>query len=1030
MNKSKKASFLAVLLCLGLGVNAENSAVRAYGLDMAQQSQAQKRKVTGVVLDNEGQPAIGASVKVKGASMGVVTDIDGKFALDVPEGAKLEVTYLGFKTKDVAVTGSGNISVTLEPEQQVLNEVVVTALGIKKEAKSLSYNVQQIKGSDVMKVSDANFVNNLNGKIAGVTINSSSAGIGGSSRVVMRGAKSINGNNNVLYVIDGVPMPSLSNTQPSDKFTGAGQSGDGAANINPDDIESLSVLSGPSAAALYGSDAANGVILITTKKGKEGKLTVNYSGNFQFSSPFVMPKFQNQYGPSETGSYQSWGPKLAVPSSYDPKNFFQTSTNYTNSVNLTTGTEHNQTFVSLSSTNAAGLIHNNDYDRYNVSVRNTSKFLNDKMTLDLNYMLSSIKEQNMISQGQYFNPIVATYLFPAGDDWSKVGYFERYDSERNFPVQWWPYGDQSLAMQNPYWITERTKHVNHKERHMTTLTLKYDVLPWLSLTGRAKYDKSSERHEKKFDASTNQLFASKYGHYALNHVESRQLYAEAFATINKYFADQTWGLTAVVGTNFDQRDYNQDGFDGNLKGVANLFTLSNVATSEAGTKFTQTGYTTRKEAVYGSAQLGFKSMAYLDVTARNDWSSKLAGAEDSYFYYSAGLSGIITDILPFIKNKYLNYFKARVSYSEVGNDPYQAFLTHPTYAMGTTYPTTMTMMPNTDLKAERTKSWEAGFDFVLLNNKLKLNATLYHSRTYNQFFTVKLPASSGYTSVIVNAGRVDNKGVELSARFNQDLGPVAWESYMTWTLNRNKIVELLPNWTNPIDGQVYSLTELDMGGTSGYKIRLTEGGTLGDIYVSTLATDEHGAIYVNTVTQEVKPQPNVYKKAGQATPNYNLSWGNNFSWKGINLGFLFTYRNGGIVVSETQAMLDAFGASQASADARNNGGVIINGRPINAQKYYQAVGGTGGMVGSQYVYSATNLRLSELTLGYDLPVKRWVNWLQRANVSFVAHNLWMLHNHAPFDPEVTASTGTYWQGIDYFMQPSLRTLGFSVKLQF
>jgi hypothetical protein len=339
-------------------------------------------------------------------------------------------------------------------------------------------------------------------------------------------------------------------------------------------------------------------------------------------------------------------------------------------------------------------------------------------------------------------------------------------------------------------------------------------------------------------------------------------------------------------------------------------------------------------------------------------------------------------------------------------------------------------MKNPDLKPERTKSWEGGLDFIFFDNKLKVNATLYHSRTYNQFFTVALPSSSGYTSVVLNAGRVDNKGIELTTHFDHNIGPVSWSSYLTWTLNRNKIKGLLNGWMNPEDGKVYSLSELDMGGTGGYKMKLVEGGTLSDIYVSTLKTDEHGAIYVDPVSQKVVPESNKYVKAGSASPKYNLSWGNNFSWKGFDLGFLFIYRVGGVVVSETQAVMDSFGVSQASADARDNGGFIINGRPIPAQSYYQTVGSTSNNIDAQYVYSATNLRLSELTFGYDIPVHKWLNWIRSAKVSFVAHNVLMLYNKAPFDPELTANTGTYYQGIDYFMQPSLRSIGFSVKLQF
>lgn len=983
--------------------------------------------VKGKVRDVKGEPLIGVSVKGKTTS-GAITDMDGNYSLRVQKGEMLTFSYVGYCSKTIVVKGDGRaIDIVLAEDTKQLNEVVVTALGIKKEAKSLSYNVQQLGNDAIMKVQDANFVNSLNGKVAGLTINSSSAGVGGSSRVIMRGIKSVNGNNNALYVIDGIPMSNMQSEQPEGVFAGAGQTGDAISNINPDDIESISVLSGPSAAALYGGAAANGVILVTTKKGKAERLNVSITNSTQFSRPFVMPEFQNTYGPSGTGSYYSWGSKLAAPSSYKPRDFFQTGVNVTNSVSLSTGTDKNQTYVSLGTTNAQGIIHNNDYNRYNFSVRNTTSFLNNKLTLDLSYMLSNVKEQNMIAQGLYFNPIVPAYLFPAGDDWNKITFYQRYDADRNFPVQYWPYGDQGLSMQNPYWITEHDKFINHKERHMVTAMLKWNITDWMNVTGRVKYDKNTDRYEKKFDASTNTLFASKYGHYMLRHLDYRQMYADAFVNINKYFMNNTLSLVANVGTSFDQRDNDDSSIDGNLKGVANLFTLSNVATADAKTKYAQSGYTTRLESTYASVQLGYKSMVYLDLQARNDWSSKI---KDPYFYYSAGLSGIFTEIIPALKSDIMPYFKARISYSEVGNDPNQPFLTHPTYAMGATYPETMTRMPNPDLKPEGTKSWEAGIDFVFFKNKLKLNTTFYHSRTYNQFFEPELPSSSGYTSIVLNAGRVDNKGLELTARFNQNLGPVEWESYLTWTLNRNKIKELLRGWTNPVDGKIYSLDKLDMGGTGGYKIKLVEGGTLSDIYVNTLRTDEHGAIYVDPVSQKVVAQSNEYVRAGNAAPKYNLGWGNNLSWKGLNLGFLFTYRVGGIVVSETQAVMDAFGVSKASADARNSGGVIINGRPIPAQDYYQTVGSTSGNIDSRYVYSATNLRLAELTLGYNIPINKWVDWIRTANVSLIAHNLWMLHNHAPFDPELTANTGTYYQGIDYFMQPSLRNIGFSVKLQF
>ncbi len=983
------------------------------------------KKISGIVKDNEGEPIIGASIIVKGQpNFGTITDMDGNFSFTVPDDAKqLQVSYIGMKTQLIAVGNHPTYNVIMESSLVKIDEVVVTALGIKKEAKSLSYNVQQLSANDINKVSDANFVNNLNGKVAGVTINSSSSGTGGSSRVVMRGVKSIAGNNNALYVVDGIPMPNLSSNQPEGVFDGAGQTGDGISNINPDDIESVSVLSGPSAAALYGSSASNGVVLITTKKGQKDRMSINVANSTIFSRPLILPKFQNTYGQSETGSYYSWGDKLTTPSSYDPADFFQTGVNTTNSVSLSTGTEKSQTYVSLGTINSQGIVHNNNYDRYNFSVRNTSTFFNNKMTMDLGFMGSNVKEQNMISQGQYFNPLVPLYLFPPGEDFSKVQIYQRYDASRNFQTQFWPFGDQGLSMQNPYWITESDKFINHKERYMTNASLKYEFAKWINLSGRVKMDKSNDRYEKKYYASTNTLFASDNGYYSLNEVATRQIYGEALLNVNKYFKDHTFGLTANIGTSFEDIQYDQDMYGGKLYGTANLFTYGNVSSFTA--ESSQSGYKKQKQSVFGSAQLGYKSLVYLDATAREDWVSTIG---KPFFYPTVGLSGIITDIFK-CSTDIMPYMKVRISYSEVGNEP-NLFMTNPTYALSG-YPNTMTRMPNTNLKPERTKSWETGANFVFFKNKLKLDATLYKSSTYNQFFEPSLSSSSGYTSVIVNAGRIDNKGIEISARYNDNFGKLNWSSYVTYSLNRNKIIELLPGWTNPITGEIISLSELDMGGTGSYKMVLKEGGAMGDIYVNTLKTDEHGAIYVHPSDHVVVADANKFVLAGNSNPKYNLAWGNNFSWNGLSLGFLFSARVGGIVVSNTQAIMDAFGVSKASADARDAGGALVNGKRIPAKEYYQTIGGgSSGGIGSMYCYSATNVRLSELTLGYDVPITKWCKWIKNMNVSFVGKNLFFLYNKAPYDPELTANTGTYYQGVDYFMMPSLRNLGFSVKLQF
>jgi len=1033
IQKSTTLSGVLTQILQGTGytylINGSHIIISNNGNDVNKTKQVKSKQVSGVVRDEKGETLIGVNVMETGTKNGTITDVNGNFSIEVHGvNSVLKFSYIGYNPKKVEVNDQTSLSIKMSADEKNLDEVVVTALGIKKEAKSLSYNVQQISGNDVNKVPDASFVNNLNGKIAGVTINSSSSGVGGSSRVIMRGIKSISGNNNAMYVIDGIPMSNITTDQPQGIFDGAGQTGDGVSNLNPDDIESISVLSGPSAAALYGSNAANGVVMITTRKGQKERMSISVVNSTMFSSPLILPKFQTTYGQSESGSYDSWGDKLTTPSTYNPANFFQTGATMTNSISLSTGTDKNQTYASLGSVNSQGIIHNNDYNRYNFSVRNTSTFFNDKMTMDLGFMASNVKEQNMISQGLYFNPLVPIYIFPAGDDFSKVQIYKRYNASRNLQTQFWPYSDQGLAMQNPYWVTEQDKFVNYKDRYMTNASLKYEFDKGINLSGHVKMDKNNERHEKRFNASTSTLFASESGYYSLNEIESRQIYADALLSVNKYFLDKKFGLIANIGSSFENNLYNQDMFGGKLYGVANLFTYSNVNPTTA--ESSQSGYTKEKQSVFFSAQIGYKSMVYLDVTARNDWASTFANSKtNSFFYPSVGLSGIVTDMFN-CGTDIMPYMKVRISYSEVGNEA-PLFATIPTYKLASGYPETQTRMPNSDLKPERTKALEGGLNFVFFKNKVKLDITAYNSRTYNQFFEPTLSASSGYNSVLVNAGRVDNKGIEASLKFDDKFGQISWSSYAAFSLNRNKIVELLPAWTNPVTGEIISLTKMDMGGTGSYKMILMEGGSMSDIYVNTLKTDEHGAIYVQPSDQVVSADANNFVFAGSSTPKFNLSWGNNLRWKKISLGFLIAGRFGGIVVSNTQAIMDAFGVSQASADARDAGGALVNGKRVPAKAYYQTIGGgASGGVASMYCYSATNVRLSELTLGYDVPINKWCKYIKTFNVSFIARNLFMFYNKAPYDPEITANTGTYNQGVDYFMQPSLRNLGFSVKLQF
>lgn len=990
------------------------------------------KKVTGHVVDSRGEPLIGVNVKIKGKPTGAITDMDGYFSLSAKETDMLDISYIGYAAQEIAIGNNSNLSIVMSEDNQLLNEVVVTALGIKRETKSLTYNVQEMKSADLTAVKDANFVNSLSGKIAGVTINQSASGIGGSTRVVMRGTKSLFGDNNALYVLDGIPLSSMRTDQTESFYENPdGGDSDGISNLNPDDIESVSVLTGAAAAALYGTQGANGVILITTKKGEEGKIKVNYSNDTQFMTPFVKPKFQNTYG-SEEGQFSSWGNKLETPSTYNPFDYLQTGFTETNSLSVSTGTDRNQTYISVAATNARGIIPNNEYNRYNLTVRNTAELIKDKLTFDFSASYIKSFSQNMMSQGQYHNPLIPLYLFPRGDDIEKYKLYERYNPERGFKTQYWEYGVQDLSMQNPFWIMNRERFENVKDRYIFSGTLRYRIMDGLNITGRLRMDNAGDTYERKLSASTDLLFASDKGNYMQQKTDYKNVYGDIIANFDRKFGD--FGMNFNLGANFSTSKKEVSGYEGHLQTVPNLFIFANIIKGGADTHAIQSGYEENNQAVFGTAQLSYKSGIFLDVTGRNDWYSSLAFTnheKKGFFYPSVGLSAVMTEFFDLSKAK-ISFLKIRASYSAVGNAP-QRFVTNTTYNINEGILETLPNVPATFLKPERTKSFETGINLRLFDGKFSIDATYYNSNTYNQFFTFTMPPSSGYKEFYLNGGKVNNWGIEASLVYKQALGPVNWRSGITFTMNRNKIKELLPDdAVNPLTGEKLQVNEVEPFQPQGsYKMILKEGGTMNDIYVSGLRTDEKGYIYMDPATGAISEDSNNWIKAGSAAPRFNWGFNNSFEWKGVNLSFLITARIGGVGVSATQAIMDRYGVSEASAIARDNGGVPLNGNnPIDARDYYEVVGKGNTGILSQYVYSATNVRLQELSLGYTFP-KKWLgNIIDKLTLSVIGKNLFMFRNKAPFDPELSASTSTYYQGFDYFMQPSLRSVGFSLKVGF
>lgn len=1009
--------------------------------------------VTGKVVDASGMPVIGAAVIIKGTTIGTSTGVDGDFSLQVPPpsaDAVLEINYLGYEPIAQAVGSRTNITFTLRESAVDVDAVVVTALGIKRSEKALSYNVQQVNSEDIVANKDVNFINSLSGKVAGVTINSSSGGVGSASKVVMRGQKSISQSSNALYVIDGVPMFTTARDGGTE-FASQGTT-DPIADINPEDIESMSVLNGAAAAALYGSDAANGAIVVTTKRGKAGYTSVTVSSSTEVMSPFILPDFQNRYGTGDLNSTESsfvrsWGNRLNSSNymGYNPRDdYFQTGVTGTESVSLSTGTEKNQTYFSAAAVNSRGIVPNNGYDRYNFTFRNTTSFLNDKLKLDVGASYVMQKDRNMTNQGTYNNPLVGAYIFPRGNDWGDIEMYERYDPARRLYTQYWPVGDAGMTMQNPYWINYRNLRENNKDRYMLSAALSYDVLDWLNVSGRIRVDNSSNDYTEKFYASTfTQLTeGSKNGLYGITKTKDKQVYGDVLVNINKTFGEN-WSLQANVGASISDMRYDAMKVRGPIPDgeitdekplLANVFNVQNLSNTSK-TKRLQEGWREQTQSVFASVEVGFKNTYFLTLTGRNDWPSQLAGehsVKSSFFYPSVGASVVLSQLIPEMP-KNLSYVKLRASYASVGV-AFERYLANPRYSWsesGLNW-STQTRFPIYNLKPERTKSFEVGLTMRFLRH-FNLDFTYYNTKTQDQTFEPNISTGSGSSKLTIQSGNVRNRGFEVALGYSNTWGKFSWDSNYTLSANKNKILSLADDVVNPETGEHFSVDQLDMGGLADARFILREGGTLGDFYSRIdLKRDSNGAVYINEkgeIASESITDVNSYIKLGSVLPDANMAWRNDFRWRNFNFGFMVSARLGGVVFSRTQAMLDYYGVSEVSAVARDAGGVMINsGDLVDANKWYTAIG-SGNSVPQYYTYSATNVRLQEASIGYTIPKKK-LGDICEITLSLVGRNLWMIYNKAPYDPETVATVNSYYQGIDYFMSPSTRNIGFNLRLKF
>lgn len=1009
-------------------------------------SNAATSSISGKVTDKTGKAAAGVTVMVKGKKKAVSTDAGGNFTIDAEKGDVLVFSSVGFEKFEVTVGDDTTLTVQLTEQANQLNEVVVTALGIQRKAKSLTYSTQKVSNSDLTNVKDANVINNINGRIAGVTVNKSASGAGGSARVILRGQKSTR-ENQPLYVIDGVPMSNYSPAQPTDVWgqssgsgSGGRDGGDGISNINPDDVESISVLKGAAASALYGSQANNGVILITTKKGKAGQVKVDFSSSFTLDKAAYIPKLQWDYkqgnaGAAADGSF-SYG--LAGTSPNHVSSFFNTGRTAINSVGVSGGTEKAQTYFSYSNTNSQGIMPTNTFNRHNFAVRETMKMLNDKLTLDANVIIASQKVHNRPTSGLYYNPLTGLYLLPRGKDFNNFkNNYEYFSPTRNVNLQnWWNINaDAGLTgddnQQNPYWILNRDKTDDRLFRVFGSLVLKYQLTKELSIQARGNVDKSNSTYELKAYAGTQGTLADANGRYTLDKQDNTQLYGDLIATYNKQFGKI--GLVATVGSSIqDLHSGYQDFFDskgGNLT-FANVFNIGNMnLTPGSGSSFWQAGNRKQLQSVFASANLSFDSKYYIDITARNDWSSALAFTpKNNYFYPSIGANAILSEIVTMPSA--VSFAKVRAAYAKVGSDV-AVYSTHPLNLVqnGQLVSNTKGPLPGTYLKPELSTSLEFGTEWRFLNNRLGFDVTWYQSNTKNQYFELSSTSlGTGLSTFYLNAGNIKNYGIEATIDYNNTFSKnLKWSTTLNVTSNRNKIIELASQIPPNVN---YKITD---GGVNNYNLVIRKGGSFGDITGMQFLRDESGKIIVDATTGA--PQAGTFGVVGNPNPKLVLGWSNTLDInQNLSISMLINGRFGGKVMSITQAVLDQYGVSQASADARKNGGVAIDASKVGggayagkipAEVFYTTVGGRAGIT-EYYMYDATNIRLQEFAIGYKVNVKS--KTIKSLQLSLIGRNLFFFSKKAPFDPEQSMSTANGLQGVDVFGLPPVRNYGLSLKM--
>ena len=833
-------SYCLIGLFFFLGENCYASK-RPVFRETVRKASADNSTVRGRVVDVSGEPLIGATIREKGGTRGTVTDIEGNFILSVPDSAVLQVSFVGYESIEVSVGGRKTLEIQLRENTVMLDNVIITALGLEKKEASLAYSIQKVKGEELTRMKEVNMITALAGKAAGVQINKNSSGIGGSAKVSLRGIRSASGDNQPLYVIDGVPMLNIGTEQAYSAIGGTANAGnrdggDGISNLNPEDVESISILKGAPAAALYGSQAANGVILITTKKGNTaGQRNIYFSTGLTFDKAFSLPKMQNCYGVSDV--VDSWGEKAYLPISNELNDFFRTGLTSITSVSVNYGNEKIQTYFSYANTTGRGIVDKNQLTKHNINLRETAVMFNQRLKLDGNVnVMRQIVKNKPVSGGFYMNPLVGLYRFPRGEDLSYYkDNYEIYDPERKLGIQNWHTFTEDFE-QNPYWIQNRIQSKETRMRSIISLSANLRINSWLTVQARGSVDYISDKMRQKFYASTAPALCGANGRYIEMDYQETLIYGDVMAMGKRKWEDFT--LDVAIGGSINDKNVNSTRYDSKNASLkyANVFNLANIVMNGSASIDQKIDSRRQLQSVFGTAQVGYQDKVFLDLTARNDWASTLAYTsheKSGFFYPSAGLSFLIDKWIQL--PEWISFAKLRGTYSKVGNDIPQFITNSVSHITAGGELQANDAAPFKEMEPEMTHSVEVGTEWRFFQSRLGFNLTYYRTNTHNQFF--KLPAFAGdmYAYRYVNAGDIQNRGWELTVDATPVLTPdFTWKTSLNFSSNRNKIKEL----HEELKELVYGPSSF----SSSYAMKLVKGGSIGDIYGKAFVRDAEGNI--------------------------------------------------------------------------------------------------------------------------------------------------------------------------------------------